>query len=123
MRGTITLLARCMIFVTNLSKNYWPYALNMATNLKNICFPSVIGKSPWESMFGEKTNLNFVKTFGCVAYSVAVKRFRKKIDKNCKSGIFLRTSESSKGYLIGIENEGKLKVQKSRNISFDESNI
>ena len=67
--GTITPLARCINFDANLLKTYWPYAPNMATNLKNMCFHSVIGKTPYESMYGENTNLNFVKTFGCVAYS------------------------------------------------------
>ena len=49
------------------------------------------------------------------------KQFRKKLDGNSKRGIFLGTSENSKAYLIGIESEEKLKVQKSRNVSFDES--
>ena len=119
--GTITPMARCMIFDANLSKTYWPYALNMAANLKNMCFHSAIGKTPYESMYGEKPNLNFVKTFGCVAYSFVEKQFRKKLDKNSRRGIFLGTSENSKAYLIGIQSEGKLKVQKTRNVSFDES--
>ena len=62
-----------------------------------------------------------MKTFGCVAYSFVEKQFRKKLDKNSKRGIFLGTSENIKAFLIGIESEGKLKVQKSRNVSFDES--
>ena len=37
-----------------------------------------------------------------------------------KWGIFLGTSEKSKAYLIGIESDGKLKAQKSRNVIFDE---
>ena len=90
--GTITPMARCMIFDANLSKTYWPYALNMAANLKNMCFHSAIGKTPYESMYGEKPNLNFVKTFGCVAYSFVEKQFRKKLDKNSRRGIFLGTS-------------------------------
>ena len=44
----------------------------------------------------------------------------KRLEKNSKRGIFLGTSEISKTYLIGIENEGELKVQKSRNVNFDE---
>ena len=60
-----------------------------------------------------------MKTFECV-YSFVEKRFRKKTRKNSKRGIFLGTSEISKAYLIGIENEGELKVQKSRNVNFDE---
>ena len=113
--GTITPMAGCMIFDANLSKTFWPYALNMATNPKNMCFHSAIGKTPYESMYGEKPNRNFVKTFGCE------KQFRKKLDRNFKRGFFLTTSEKSKAYLIGIESEGKLKEQKSRNVSFDES--
>ena len=49
------------------------------------------------------------------------KQFRKKLDKNSKRGIFLGTSENSKAYLMGIESGGKLKVQKSKNVSFDEA--
>ena len=112
-------MARYMIFDANLSKTYWPYAPNMATYLKNMFFHSAIGNTPYESMYGEKLNLNFVKTFGCVAYSYVEKQFRKKLDKNSRRRIFLGTSENSKAHLIGIESEGKLKVQKSRNVSFD----
>ena len=93
----------------------------MGANLKNMCFHSAIGKTPYESKYGEKPNLNFVKTCGCVAYSFVEKQFRKKLDKNSRRGIFLWTSENCKAYLIGIESEGKLKVQKSRKDSFDES--
>ena len=70
-------MARCMIFDANLSKTYWPYAPNMAANLKNICFHSAIGKTPYESMYGEKPNPNFKKKNGCVAYSFVEKQFCK----------------------------------------------
>ena len=93
----------------------------MATNLKNLCFHPAIGKTPYEFTYGEKPNLNFLKTFGCVAYSFVEKQFSKKLDKNSRRGIFLGSSENSKVYLIGIESEAKLKMQKSRNVSFDES--
>ena len=60
-------MAGCMIFDANLSKTYWLYALNVATNLKNMGFHSAIGKTPYESMYGEKPNPNFVKVFEGVA--------------------------------------------------------
>ena len=56
-----------MIFDANLLKTYRPFAHIMAIYLKNMCFHSAIGKTPYESMYREKPNLNFVKTFGCVA--------------------------------------------------------
>ena len=49
-----------------------------------MCFHSAIGKTPYESKYGEKPNLKFVKTFGCVAYSFVDKPFRKKLDKTLK---------------------------------------
>ena len=70
-------MARCMIFDANLSKLYWPYALNMATDLKNMCFHSAIAKHPTSQCMDKKPNLNFVKTFGCVANS-----FVEKLTKN-----------------------------------------
>ena len=94
-----------MISDANFLKTYRPYALNMATNLKNMCFHFTIGKTPYVSLYGEKPKLNFVKIFGCVAYSFVEKQFRKKLDKNSKSKIFLGTLENSKAYLIGIESE------------------
>ena len=39
-------------------KNFSPYALNKATNPENKCFHSAIGKTPYESMYGEKPILN-----------------------------------------------------------------
>ena len=110
-----------MTFNANLSKTYWPYVPIMATSLKNMCFSSAIGKTHCKFMYGEKSSLNFVKTFGCVAYSFVENQFRKNLDKISKRGIFLGTLENSQAYLIGIKSEGKLKVQKSRNVSFDKS--
>ena len=96
----------------------------MATNLKNKCFNSAIGKTTNGSTNGEKPILNFVKIFGCEAYRFVEKQFCKKLDKISKRGhrkMSLGTSKNSKVYMIGIENEGKLKVQTSRNVSFDRS--
>ena len=76
--GTITPMTHCMICDANLSKTNWPYTLNMATNLKNMCFHSALGKTLYNSKYGEKPILNFVKIFGRVVYSFVEKQFRKK---------------------------------------------
>ena len=57
-------MARCMIFDANLSKTFWPYALNMATSLKIMCFHSAIGKTPYESMYGKNPTLVLLKLLG-----------------------------------------------------------
>ena len=56
--GTVTPIARCINFDVNFSKTNWPYAIILATNLKNMCFLSSIDKTPYESMHGE--NATFV---------------------------------------------------------------
>ena len=40
--GTITPMARCLLEQSGFEKEYWPYALNMASEIKNFCFHSGI---------------------------------------------------------------------------------
>ena len=58
MWGPIGPMARCMIFDANLLKKFWPYALKIATNLKNVSFYSDLGKTTYECKYGEI--LNFI---------------------------------------------------------------
>ena len=46
--GTITPMARCLLKQSGLEKEYWPYALFMASEIKNFCFHSGIQKTPFE---------------------------------------------------------------------------
>ena len=76
--------ARCLGDQVSLEKQYWTYSLNMLFYLKNFCYHSAIKKTPHEAMYGEKSNLSFMKVFGCVAYSFIEKQFRNKIDRKAK---------------------------------------
>ena len=69
-------------------------------------------------MSEKNPTLFFVIIFGCVAYSLVEKQVRNKIDKNSKMGIFCWTSEKVK---ILIDRKKKIKLQKSGNISLDET--
>ena len=62
--------------------------------------------------YGKKSKLKFLKTFGCVAYI-----FVKKIDKNSEENFLGDIRQQKKACLIGIENKGKLKMKKYRNVS------
>ena len=55
--GTITPMARCLLEQSGLEKEYWPYALNMASEIKNCCFHSGFQKTPFEAMYKKKPNL------------------------------------------------------------------
>ena len=58
-------MARCLLEQAGLEKEYWPYALNIASETKNFCFHSDIQKTLFESMYKKKHNLESVKVFGC----------------------------------------------------------
>ena len=68
-------------------------------------------------MSEKNPTLFFAIIFGCVAYSLVEKQFRKKIDKSSKMGIFCWTSEKKNFHLI----EKKIKLQKSGSVSLDET--
>ena len=96
MWGATTPMVCCMIFDANLSKTYLSYALYMATKLKSLCGHSAKGKTPYESMCGEKHNLNFMKTLHVYVYFCETSKRGIFLGKFSKRGIFLGTSENLK---------------------------
>ena len=58
--GTTTSMTRCLLDKAGLGKEYWTYAMNYAFYIKNYCFHSAIGKTPYEKMYGSKPNVFFV---------------------------------------------------------------
>ena len=77
-------MARCLLQQSGLEKEYWPYALIMAGEIKNFCFHSGIQKTPFEAMYKKKTNLESIKVFGCSAFVHDEKSFRGTIDRTSK---------------------------------------
>ena len=59
--------------------------------VKNMIFHSAIEKTPFEVMFNEKTNLSFLKLFGCVAFMHIEKPIRTRIRSKLKRRNFLGT--------------------------------
>ena len=52
--GTTTGMTRCLLNNEGLGKEYWTYAMNYAFYIKNYCFHSAIGETPYEKMYGSK---------------------------------------------------------------------
>ena len=122
--GTITPMARCLLEQSGLKKEYWPYALNMVSEIKNFCFHSCTQKTPFEAMYKKKPNLESIKVFVCSAFVHVEISCRGKIDRTSQKGIFLGSSDNSKTYLVGIPNDkGVFKVRKSRYVTFNENEM
>ena len=87
-------------------------------------FHSSIQRTPFEAMYKKKPNLESIEVFGCSAFVHVEKSFRGKIDRISRKGNFLGSSDISRTYLIGIQNEkGVFKFRKSRNITFNEKEM
>ena len=56
-------------------------------------------------MYKKKPNLESIKVFGCSAFVHVEKSFRGKIDRTSQKRISLRSSDTSKTYLVGIPND------------------
>ena len=66
--GTIHPMVRCLLKQAGLEKEYWQYALNMASEIKKFCFHSSIQRTPFEAMYKKKPHLESIKVFGCSAF-------------------------------------------------------
>jgi hypothetical protein len=121
--GTVVGMARCLLATAGLDKTYWTYALNHAFYIKNRVLQSAIGKTPYECFMRRKPDLHELKTFGCSCYIFIEKQFRKKLDARANEGIFLGFDGNSQSVIYGIEENDELKIKKSRNVTFDETNM
>ena len=98
-------MARCLLEQSGLEKEYLPYALNMASEIKIFCFHSGIQKTPFEAMYKKKPNLESIKVFGCSAFVLVEKSFRCKVNRTSQKRMFLWSSDNSNTYLIVIRND------------------
>ena len=92
--GTITPMARCLLEQSGLEKEYGPYALKMAREIKNFCFRSGIQKTPFQAMYKKKPSLESIKVFDYSAFVHVEKSLRGKID---------RTSQFSRGLQLIVK--------------------
>ena len=63
-------MARCMLLEANLPKRLWTYAVMTAVYIRNRCFNSRLGKTPYEALTGKQPNLNNMHIFGSTCYAL-----------------------------------------------------
>ena len=54
------------------------------------------GKCPEEAFTGRKVSVNYVRTFGCIAYADILKENRRKLEPTARKTIFV-------GYLLTLK--------------------
>lgn len=117
---TVMEKARCLIFDSTLTKEFWKEAVGTSIYLINRTKTSAIkdGRTPAEIWYNTKPNLDKIRVFGCKAYVHIPKEDRNgKLDSRSKPMIMI--GYTNNGYrLFDIEKE---KIVLARNVVFDET--
>jgi hypothetical protein len=108
--------AKCLLFDSGLSKQWWAEAVNYAVFLINRSFSSVHQKTPNEIFFRQRVDLSDLKMFGTEVMVMIPKTKRAKFDRNSEKLKFVGMDNTSKGFRCVNPSTGKLTV--SRNVKF-----
>jgi len=112
---TIISCAKTLLFWSQLSENFWDFAVNYANYLYNLIpHSSINNKIPNEVFFKTKSNIKHIKVFGCIAYYKNYNQNKTKFEPNSIKGIFLGVDEDSYSYII--MNYNNFKIYKYREI-------
>ncbi|TIC28442.1 rve-domain-containing protein [Wallemia mellicola] len=111
-RGIATLLTDA-----KLPNEYWIYAMNYYTHIKNSSPHSSIATTPIEELFDTLPSLHRLKPFGCRAYIQHPSIETNKVSPMRSPGIFLGFDKSSNGAIIQLNDN----VLISRNVYYNES--
>ena len=114
---TLFEMARCLLLDSKLPKFMWTYAVMASSYIRNRCFNSRLGKTPFQAMTGRKPNLSNMQTFGesCFAFNQNPKKLAPRSEK----GIFVGYDRDSPAYLIYFPD--KEIVKKVRRVKFLDS--
>ena len=116
---TILNMARSMLKIKKLPKEFWAEAVACAVYLSNRSpTRSVWGKTPQEAWSGRKPGISHLRVFGSIAHVHVSDKRRMKLDDKSESFIFIGYDSNSKGY--NLYNPSNKKIVISRNVIFDE---
>lgn len=113
---TLFEMARCLLLEAKLPKKLWTYAVKTSAYIRNRCYNSRTGITPFEALTGEKPNLDNMHIFGTVCY--AYLQNKKKLDARSEQGIFLGYDTQSPAYQVYFPDRDD--VRKVRCVKFNE---
>ena len=117
---TIVENMRCMLKRKNLPNKFWAEAVSCAGYLINRSPTKHLKDcTPHEAWYGRKPDIQHLKVFGSVAYSLIPQAKRNKFDDKSEKCIFVGYSERSKAYKL--YNPKTKKVVISRDVRIDEN--
>ena len=117
-------MVRSMMAQANLPVSYWDDALLTAAYVLNRVPTKTVQTTPYEMWTGRKPSLGHLRPWGCAAYVHDQAPEHGKLSARGKKCIFLRYSETSKGYVFLGENDtGHVTELESRDTRFLEEDF
>jgi len=113
-------IARCILYQSNLPKNFWSYAVLHSVHLINrLPSPVIQNECPYKLMHGRTPDLYNIKVFGCLCFASTLEQSRHKLDPRARKCIFLGFKHGTKGYVVMDVHSREIFV--SRNVIFYET--
>ena len=109
-------MARCLLIQAELPKQLWTYAVMTSAHIRNRCYNSRTGKTPYECLTGTKPNLSTMHVFGSLCHAYV--QNKTKLDARAKEGIFIGYDRSSPAFLVYYPDQNTIK--KARCVKFSE---
>ena len=104
----------------DLSTKFWVSAIHTVNFVRNRVLHRHLGTSPYESFWGNKPSIDWLRTYGCKCWVLVPKAIRRKGEFKSIEGIFVGYYDDSKAYKIWIPHTRS--IMKARDVIFDEAN-
>jgi Reverse transcriptase (RNA-dependent DNA polymerase)/Integrase core domain len=117
---TVVESARTMLTQARLTTaDYWTDAISTATHVRNRMPTSTLtDQTPFQAFYGSKPSIDYLRVFGCIAYSLTPKVKREKLDQTAQRCLMLGYAADYKAYQL--LNLATNKIIVSRNVRFVE---
>lgn len=121
---TIAEMSRSMLRHAKLDSKFWPYAVAMATHIKNLSpHRALANKTPQEVWSGQKPDVAHLRVFGCHAYVLIQDKHRTKMQSKVKKCILVGYGEPDGVKAYRLYDPDTKKIILSRNVVFDETSF
>jgi hypothetical protein len=99
---------------------FWGEAVSTAVFILNRSPTKALeGQTPFEAWHGRKSNVAFLRTFGCISHVKNLKSGLNMLEERSTPMVFLGYEEGSKAYRLYDPTSGKVVV--SRDVVFDKA--
>ena len=99
-------MARSLLLEANLPKQLWPYAVLASAYIRNRCYNSRLGKTPFEALTGKRPNIGNMHAFGSTCFTYV--QNANKLHAQSKNGVFMGYDRESPAYLVYYPEENRV---------------